>query len=352
MHRDPVSGISEVAPKDTAAIRQFLAGVFGTDAAAPSLDESLMHWKYHEPHPDWPGARAFILRKNGRLAAHLGIVPANWHTPAGLVSCVVPIDWAADPLIPGAGAVLHRKLGSLASTVLQIGGTAQARKMAELLGLRLCASLDFYVRVVRPLHQHRLRPAHDWKSPLRLARNTAWSFARLANPPRDWSAEPVSLFDDSMIPPLTPALLAAFTPPARSAALLNYMLRCPAAKFSGYLLRASGRPRGFFLLSSVGPQTRIADLFTDSADPAAWTAAYALASRAAQDQPQTCEIAALASIGVAREALAGNGFRPRGGDPAWVFDPNQLLAPHRPLHMTMLEWDGSYLYNPENPFMS
>lgn len=334
------------------AVRQFLAEVFQTGQDAPSLAEDLMRWKYHEPHPDWPQSRAFVLRKNGRIAAHVGIVPATWLTPACRVSCVVPIDWAADPLVPGAGAVLHRKLGSLAMTVLQIGGTAQARKMAGLLGLRPCGSLDYYVRVVRPWRQHRLRLGRDWKSPLRLTRNSVWSLARLARPPRGWSADPVSAFENSMLPPVTPEILTAFTPPARSAALLNYMLHCPAAKFCGYLLREGGRPRGFFLLSSVGPQTRIADLFVNSTEPAAWTAAYALASKAAQDLPETCEIAALASTPVSRQALLENGFRARGSDPAWLSDPGQLLDAAAPLHVTMLEWDGGYLYNPENPFLS
>jgi hypothetical protein len=117
-------------------------------------------------------------------------------------------------------------------------------------------------------------------------------------------------------------------------------------------LQTSGKPRGYFLLSSVGPQTRIADLFVDSTEPTAWTAAYALAGRAAQDLPETSEIAALASIPLARQALLANGFRPRGSDPAWVSDPGQRLDDARPLYVTMLEWDGSYLYNPENPFLS
>lgn len=333
-------------------MRQFLADVFRTGEDAPSLAAALMHWKYYEPHPDWPHSRSFILRKNGRIAAHVGIVPTTWLTPDSRVTCVVPIDWAADPLVPGAGAVLHRKLGGLAETVVQIGGTVQARKMAGLLGLKPCASLDYYVRVVRPWRQHRLRPGHDWKSPARLARNAVWSLAGLANVPRGWSAEPVSAFDDSMLPALAPNLLAAFTPPARSAALLNYMLRCPAAQFQGFRLLDGGKPRGFFLLSSVGPQTRIADLLVNTAEAAAWTAAYALAVRAAQERAETCEIAALASTPATRQALSANGFRARGCDPAWVSDPNQLLDTGTPLHVTMLEWDGSYLYNPENPFLS
>jgi hypothetical protein len=352
VHRDSVSGISAAAPEDTSAVRQFLAGVFGSALDAPSLAEDLMRWKYHEPHPEWPGSRAFVLWKNGRVAAHVGIVPITWLTPAGPVTCVVPIDWAADPLIPGVGAVLHRKLNNSAHAVLQIGGTAQARKMAELLGLRRCASLDFYVHVVRPWRQHRLRPARDWKSPLRLARNSAWSLSRLTRIPSGWEAEPVHEFTDCMLPPVTPEILAAFTPPARTAGLLNYMLRCPAASFQGYRLLVGGIPRGFFLLSSVGPQTRIADLFVDSARSADWAAAYALSGRAAKNQHATCEIAAVASTPIAREALTANGFRPRGSDPAWIFDPTRLLDPSIPLHLTMLEWDGGYLYNPEDPFLS
>ncbi len=352
MHRDPVSGISAAAPEDTLAVRQFLAGVFEADLEAPSLAQDLMDWKYHLPHPEWPGSRAFVLRKNGRLAAHVGIVPVTWLTPTGRAACVVPIDWAADSLIPGAGAVLYRKLNSVAGTVLQIGGTDQARKMVELLGLRRCGSLDFYAHVVRPWRQHRLRPGRDWKTPLRLARNSVWSLSRFARVAAGWQAEPVSAFDDSMLPPATRDIQAAFTLPARSAALLNYMLRCPAAAFRGYRLLANGKPRGFFLLSSVGPQTRIADLFVNSTAPAEWTAAFALAGRAARNLPETCEIAAVSSTPLVRQALTANGFRPRGGDPAWVFDPSQLLDPAIPLRLTMLEWDGSYLYNPEDPFLS
>ena len=155
-----------------------------------------------------------------------------------------------------------------------------------------------------------------------------------------------------MLPPVTPEVLAVLTPPERTATLLNYMVRCPAVRFQGYRLQGAGRARGFFLLSSVGPQTRIADLFVNSTEPVEWTAAYALAGRVAQDQPETCEIAAVASTPVARQALSANGFRPCGSDPAWVSDPGQLLDAATPLHVTMLEWDGGYLYNPENPFLS
>jgi hypothetical protein len=155
-----------------------------------------------------------------------------------------------------------------------------------------------------------------------------------------------------MLPPVAQELLAALTLPARSAGFLNYMLRCPAAAFRGYRLIAKGKPCGFFLLSSVGPQTRIADVFVNSIDPADWTAAFALAARAAKAQPDTSEIAAVASTDLARRALAANGFRRRGGDPAWISDPAQVLDPAIPLRLTMLEWDGSYLNNPEDPFLS
>ncbi len=334
----------EASPADLSEIREFLARVFETGLTAPFLEPRLMHWKYFEPRPDWTGSRAFLLRKDGRLIACAGIVPAAWLTPNGPVQGFVPIDWAAS--VPGAGAVLHRKLARLASVVFQIGGTEPARKVAPLLNLRPAASLVSFVRVTRPWRQHRTRPDRGWKALPRLARNIGWSLGAAA-PGAGWRATPVERFENRLIT----GVATGGAIPARDPGLLNYMLACPAARMRGYQILEDGRPRGWFLLSRVGGQARIADLRVNSDAVPPWRSAYALAANVAASDPETCEVVAAASDRLALAAVRDAGFRPCESDPVWIGDPEGRLA-GAPLHLSMLESDAAWLCNPSRPFLA
>jgi hypothetical protein len=343
---------AEVRAENMQTVRPFLAKMFGTGIDAPFLNEELMRWKCHEPRPDWPSSRAFTIARNGRVLAYSGIVPMTWLTLAGPVRALVPIDWAADRLVPGAGAILHRKLSRLAEVVLQIGGTSEARKVAPLLGLKKCCELVSYVRVVRPWRQARLRPERDWKALPRAARNAIWSASAARSMPAEWSAAAVDRFDDSMLPAAPPDLLEFMTPCARTAGVLNYMLRCPGATITGFSILRSGSPQGWFLLSRVGAQVRIADLFIPSNDSSAWNSGYSVALRTAMRDPAACEVVAAASSSLARDAILANGFRPRESDPVWIGDPHGRLDGGAPLHLSMLESDAAYLFNPDHPFLA
>ena len=63
----------------------------------------------------------------------------------------------------------------------------------------------------------------------------------------------------------------------------HYMLLCPAAEFSAFQIHRGGRRKGYFLLSRVGIQVRIADIYVDSEDPADWNTAFSLATGAAAE---------------------------------------------------------------------
>jgi hypothetical protein len=131
--------------------------------------------------------------------------------------------------------------------------------------------------------------------------------------------------------------------------MLNYMLDCPGAVFSAFLLLEGERIRGCFLLSRLGGQTRIAEVRLDSEDPVDWEAAYALATRSAAQDPHTCEILAVTSIEAGRMALSRNRYRLRRRDPIFVYDPKQLLSTLE-LNVNMLEGDEAYLCDPAYPY--
>jgi hypothetical protein len=338
--------------EDLPKVRQFLAAVFETADNASFLNPQLFGWKCFEPRPDWTGSRGFLLSKGESLLAYATIVPGTWLTGCGPVSSVLPIDWAADPSVPGAGTVLHRKMWSLSKVVLHVGGTAQARQLVPHLGLERHADIELYSRVLRPFRHYRVRPRFDYRAPLRLARNVAWSMAGLPRAPRRWTAERIEWFEEGMLPDFSRAAGSCFTAPARSAALLNYVLRCPGAGFSAFLVKEAGATRGFFVLAHVGGQTRIADLLINSTEAGDWTASYALALGEAARDPRACEVAAAASTPLEKQALKDAGFRRRGYEPVWIGDAEHALPGAAPLHISMLEWDGAYLYNPSDPFLT
>ena len=346
------SRFTAITPEDLPAVRKFLAAAFESPDDAPFLNEQLFDWKCFEPRPDWPLNRGILLWKGENLLAYATVVPGTWLAASGPVSSVLPIDWAADPSVPGAGTVLHRKMWSLSKVVLHVGGTAQARTLVPHLGLERYADIEWYSRILRPFRQYRMRPHRDYKAPARFARNVWWSLAKLPRAPERWSAERVERFEDGMLPEFAAPVLARFTPPARTAALLDYMLRCPGAQFSGYVVKEAGSIRGFFVLAHLAGQTRIADLEVNSTEAGDWAAAYSLALREAARDPRACEVAAVASTPLGKAALIETGFRQRGYEPVWIGDSENALRDAAPLHISMLEWDGAYLCNPSDPFLT
>jgi hypothetical protein len=252
------------------------------------------------------------------------------------------IDWAASPGVPGAGVLLFRKFAGLAPTLLAVGGSAETQNILPKIGFKRVGDLSMYARPVRPFRQFLRRPVRNAKSAARLARNLAWSRAPLAAVPEGLSAGRVERFE--CVP--VPAAVADAAPARRSPELLNYMLACPGAAFTGFAIREGRETRGYFVLSSVGGQARIADLWTEGD----WTAAFSLAAREAARDPAVCEVAAVASVDRRRSAIQANGFQARGSEPVFLYDPKGLLAEAPPLDVQLLDGDECYLNNPLDPF--
>jgi hypothetical protein len=331
-------------------LADFLLTIFRMGADAPFVRPEMTQWKYFRPRPDWTGPRSYLLVGGNQIAAHGCVVPATFRTPGGHVSAARIIDWAGSRHMPAAGVLVMRKLAQLTDVVLGVGGSPDAIRVFPKMKFDHRGDAGVYARVIRPWRQFRTDPfPRRWKAPLRLARNTLWSFRPMPAPPPDWSATPVKRFDDSLAPALS-FQPKSFTTTERSAGLLNYMLECPGAAFYGFLLRQGQRVRGYFILTHVAGQTRIAEAWVDSERPEDWQAAIDLATRQAAAMPETCEILAVSTIRLGCQALERNGYRFRRHDPIFVFDPKRWLADAPELNLTLLDGDEAYICVPAYPY--
>ena len=338
-----------LAPEQLDEIAKFLLGAFQLGADAPFVDPKLLSWKYFGGHPEWNGPRSYIFKHGSRIVAHGCAYPVSFLTPDGEVSSMRVIDWAADRSSPGAGVILFKKLGTMVQSVLAVGGSDQTLKLLPGMGFRLAGTLDYYARVVRPFRQLRTTGHVNWNSPLRLARNTMWSLRTGGRRDPDWSVQPVSRLDGRAA-----ALLARRTGThgiigKRTLPILNYLLQCPAVDASAFLLVQGGIVQGYFLLSYVRGQTRIADLWIDSEAPVDWEIAYALAVSTAADDKRCCEVAAAVSADGARSALETNGFELRRRDPIYLLDLHRKLD-GAPLSLTLLDGDEWFLSDSGAPY--
>jgi len=341
--------VAAVAADEAGALAGFLEGVFGTPDGFSNA--ALLRWKYFDPHPDWSGPRSWSIRDEGKIVAHTGVWPLRMRLPGGAtVESMHVIDWAADPSSPGAGVALYLDTIARTPTLFGIGGSGMGRKVVRKLGIREVGEVGVWARVARPWEQFRRRPAGPaWKNAAKLGRNLWWG---RSSPKTSWTTQaaaqfPASLGELRAAPPRQDCV--AFE---RSVETLNYILRCPVDRCSGFLLFDGERLRGYCVLSRVGPQARIAGLWIDGVDALEWGNAYAAAASAAAADPEVVEIVAFASTAFTGAALEGNGFRRILEKPVWLADPQGLLRDAPPLDVQQLESDAFFLGAGTNPFLT
>jgi hypothetical protein len=174
----------------------------------------------------------------------------------------------------------------------------------------------------------------------------------LPAPPDGWSAQPIAAFDLSCQPLFDARVYSPYPGTHRTPGLMNYWLDCPGAVFSAALLRQNGDLRGWFVLSRVLGQARVADLWVDSNSVSDWTAGFSLATAAAMRDPEAFELVAAASIPVAIEAASLAGLRARHSEPIFALDPGNRLGSSAGLNVTALESDLAYLQDPGYPYLT
>jgi len=237
----------------------------------------------------------------------------------------------------------------MTEATIVVGGSEDTRAVVPKMGFQPAGEVTFFVKIVRPWKQYRTRPSEGIaRDAARLLRNSFWSQSTInASIPKDWSARAVGSFKDNA---LVTSCQNGHPTPWRSAEYLNYWLRSPSAVVSSFLIYKGTNVRGYFLLSHVGGQTRIADIRLNSSKQDEWNVAYRLAARAAAKDPETCEIIAAASTLFSEIALLSSGFRQRGGAPIFLSDPHGKLIDSPAIFWNMVDADAAYLYDPEHPY--
>jgi hypothetical protein len=332
-------------------LTQFLVNSFRAGPTVNSFRPEVIHWKYFADHPEWTSPRSLAVKQEGQIVAHGGVWPIILVTPKTEVKAIHLIDWAASRSAVGAGVHLLRKVAGLADMLLTIGGSQDTRNLLPKLGYKRCGELRRYARVVRPWLQFRTTPEKNWKTPIKFLRNSARALTGFPSTPKGWHASKVTNFAGS-IDGGAIGRTTSSTSPRRTAAGLNYLLSCPAACFSGFLVSQAQQLRGYFLLTQVGRQVRIVDIQTDSDDRESWQAICALAARSAAEDPETCEIVAASSIPATEEAWLQAGFVHRRTDQIFSYDPQNLLSSGPPLNLNLADGDLSILSEPTSPYLS
>jgi hypothetical protein len=336
--------IEQVRADQRDEITAFLRKIFHAAEDAVFLDPRLMDWKYLEERPDWSGTRSYVLRARNRVAAHGGIVPTTLLLPQGPVTSVQIIDWAADKAFPGAGLVLVKQLAELGDVNIGPGGSLECVRVVRSpqSGHEVFARTFHANRVIRPWRRLCEQKPFGVKSAARLARDSLRAISAPRGGSSPWSAIPVDAFEDPLPPPA--AINSHFTPVIRSAQRLNYQLRCPAVRMTGYLLRRNAEPGGHLLLSHTRGEVRIADLQIASSSGEDWRACFRLAMELAIAlRPKAWLVRAMALPELIARAALDAGLRECGSNDAYLQDPNAVLAGRPVPNLSMIDTDAAYL---------
>ena len=336
-----IEAIRATEPADLPELARFLVRVYQFDPSDHHADQQLLEWKYLHPTPGWEGNRSYLLETNGEIGAPCGICPVTFHFPDGTtVNSVTMMDWAADPLAPGVGVRLFRKLMEMAPTSFIIGGAPASRLIIPRIGFRHVGEALTYAAWLRPWREFRTRP-RTGRSILRLLHGLTHPARNSGAESAGWDFAPVNQFDDSLSPLLGGAN-RIWTFCQRTVAGLNHLLKCPHLKMQGFLLKRSGQLIGYFVIGRAEWEARLLDLVVESADGNDWTLACAAVTKAARLDPRVCRIRAQATFPVLSDALASNGYWRQYKEPILIYDPTNALDHAFPVSFQLFDGDSGY----------
>ncbi len=337
--------LEQLQPGDASEIIDFLRTAFQADGDAPFLAPATIQWKYFTPRPDWTGSRSYVYRDGGRIVAHGCVVPITLPLAGGDVRLISVVDWAAATSIRGIGRSLMADLTALVDARLAFGGSTMGRALLH--RSKLSSPFSSCRRAFRIIRLSRLRPSTGTNvvvSALRWARDCAGLATLPFTSHGEWCATAVPCFDDTLPDAARRNGRSDFALPLRTPALLNYMLRCPAARVRGYLLTWRCRPRGHMLLFCVNGQVRVGDLQIDSGLDDDWKDCYVLAARVArEDFPEASAAGADAFAPLIEQALRRAGYRLGPPGQCRAQDPGARLSTARLPALSMIDNDTAWL---------
>lgn len=325
---------------DEAQLVEFLARAFSATHDAPFLNRPLLRWKYWEPRPGWPEPRSLVIEKDGRIVAHAGLWPVTVRTASGAKRGVHMIDWASDPHAPGAGVSLLQRLTRCSDFVYSIGGSAMTQTILPKFGFRVCATAQTLARPIRPWRQILQHQEKDLRLPVRLVRNFWWSKSPGRELTPGWTAAARTTEETA------PEELAA----GRDVSFLRYLEQCPSARLLYFDILREGRKAGFFALSVVGQQARVAGLSVSEAAPDGWRTALHLLQQAALRHTISSELVIRTASEVVAGAASQAGMRLRESMPVFLFHKGEWGAP--PLDFQMWDNDAVFLGSDRAEFLT
>jgi len=272
---------------------------------APFLHPALLRWKFWEPREDHSGPRGFVIERDGRIAAHVGLWPVTVKSGAAIEEGVHLIDWASDPQTPGAGVSLVQRMTRMHDFVYAMGGSDASRSVLAQFGFRRVEDVLIWARPLRPWVQIRHHQRRDWRLPSRLLRNSWWARSPRQSLPAGWVAARTSPGESA---------ISTERPPG----FFRYLERCPSARLLTFGILHDGRMAGSFALTDVQGQARLAGIWLESPSAERWRIAHVLAQGAALEHTNCSEIVAR---GLERTggAAGAAGLRVRGRAPAFLY---------------------------------
>lgn len=342
---------------DEERLTEFLTRVFAANAGLVS--SAMLKWKYWIPRTDCPEPRSFVLERDGRILAHVGLWPVSVRTETRTEHGLHAMDWAADPHALGAGWSLFMSLTKSHDFVYGIGGEEITRSILPKLGFRTVAETLTWARPIRPLRQLRRHQSKDSRLPLRFVRNIWWSRVPPRLVPPGWAA-----VEHDLVGPCGAGSGGAGTGAAghgaagygvdagaglgafvaeRDESFFRYLQKCPVAPCLTFDVVNQGRTVGFFALSVVGEQARIAGIWLERSSPEVWRIAFQLAQDAALKHTDTSEV--IARCGMEASAIGAEqaGMRLRARTPVVLFrkDGDAQLLP--PLQFQLCDSDALFI---------
>ena len=345
---------------DLDELGSFLVEGFHAPPGSAFARAETLRWKYFDPQggADPPQPRSWLRRSEGRIVAHVGLSLTEFQVVgAGAVRegprTLHMMDWLADPAYPSAGARLMLLAERGVPTQYGLGGSAAGRSVIAGHGYELIGSVPLFALITRPASWLRAREGDFAGRLARCGRDAVrlWTsgLGRSVGRVR-W--RPVSSFAESDPDAIGPEqLLARFPEPVlttrRDAALLDHLLRCPAAnaEITGGYLEIDGDRRGFALLSRLTRGRlrigKLVECWLDTPD----TGLLRDAIRLLVGQLRQENVDLIEAYGGSRwrdEALRLAGFRLVDHLDLRVRDRDRLLARELPIHLSPIEADYAF----------
>lgn len=322
---------------DEAQLIEFLTRVFPANAGLVS--SPMLKWKYWNPREDCLQPRSYVMERDGRFIAHVGLWPVTVRTGTKSERGVHAMDWAADPHEHGAGWALIKDLAQNYDFVYGIGGEEITRAILPKLGFRPVADALTWARPIRPWRQMLKHQSKDWQLPPRLMRNLYWSKIPSRRVPRGWATDAANAEGF--------AILAG----ERDASFFRYLQQCPVATCLTFNVVNENRIVGFLALSVIAEQARVAGIWLENPSPEHWRIAFHLAHDAALKHSHASELVAMCSTPASVIGAKQAGMPLRVHTPVVLFrkDGSACLPP---LQFQMCDSDALFITGPHATFFT